>query len=162
MKTLRQTVFIIITCLVFWSCSDQDQVKKYQALKLETIKLIEQTNLVIKDQKVKFDSLNKIGDDYINHIIPTMDVDGVHRAIENTIDVQAAMTTLQLDLESIKLYSTILEKANTRFGYFLKRKGKIKTDYTKLILDTNSEINIETGGLTTKAFINKYLPEKYK
>jgi hypothetical protein len=131
-------------------------------LKIEAINLIGQIDLIVKDQKVKYDSLNKIGDDYVSHRISTMDVDGVHKAIINTLDVQEAMNKLQLKLESIKLYSTILEKANTRFGYLLKSKGKIKDDYSKLLYDTNSEINDITEGLTAKAYIYKYLPEKYK
>lgn len=162
MKALSQTLFFVVICMILTSCADEEQVKKYQTLKMESVKLIKQTDLIIKDQKVKFDSLNKIGDDYVAHLIPTMDVDGVHKSIINTIDVQEAMNKLQLDLESIKLYSSILEKANTRFGYFFKRKAKIKEDYSKFINDTNNEINDITGGLTAKGYIYKFLPEKYK
>jgi len=159
---LQQSIFSVILCIILTSCADEEQEKKYQTLRIETTKLISQVELVIKDQKAKFDSLNKIGEDYVSHRISTIDIDGVHKATMNTIDIQESMNILKIHLESIKFYCTIIEKACTRFGYFFKRKSKIKWTYSKLIYDTNIEINDITGGLTSKDFIYKYLPDKYK
>jgi hypothetical protein len=154
---------LLFTLLIFVvSCGDKAEVQKYKAMQIVSSQMISQCDVVINDQKVKYDSLNQIGSDFINHRISTMDVEGVHRAIINTIDVQSSMKKLRLELESVDLYSSILEKANTRFGYLLKGKSKATRLASKLLYDTNREIEDITGGLTTKAYIYKYLPIKYK
>ena len=140
-------------------CANKEEAQKYQLMASETAKLISQTELVIKDQRAKADSLRKIQNDYIVRHITTLDNYNLHNEIINTIDVESAMSSLQLKLGSIKLYSTILEKANKRFSYLFKGKRSIKRMYTKLIYDTNSEINDITGGLSAKEYIYKYIPK---
>jgi hypothetical protein len=151
---------IILACVYLTSCADKEQAIKYKTLRTETDKLISQIDLVLKDQKVKYDSLHNIGNDYIAHRILTMDIDGVHNAIMETLDVQESMSKLKAHLESIKFHCTIIEKACSRFGYLLKGKRKIKRLHIKSIYDTNSQIIEITGGLTPKENILKYLPKK--
>ncbi len=162
MKTInlvKQTIFIL-ACVYCTSCADKEQAIKYEALRIETDKLISQVDLVLKDQKIKYDSLHKIGDDYIAQRILTMDIKGVNDAIMETLDIQESMSKLKIYLESIKFHSTIIEKACSNFGYLFKGKGKIKRLHIKSIYETNSQIIAITGGLTAKEYIYKYLPKK--
>jgi len=164
MKTIDRfrCLSLISICLLSYSCADKEQAIKYQEMRIETTKLISQIDFIIQDQKVKFDSLNNLGNDYVMHRISEIDIDAVHKATINSIDLQESMTKLKLRLESINLYCTILEKANTRIGYLMKRRNKIKWDYSKLIYDTYNEISNITGGLTAQDYIYKYLPKENK
>jgi len=161
MKTMNQlkSLLPIFLCIILTSCTDKEQSKKYQTLRIETTKLISQADLVLKDQKAKYDSLHNIGNDYVSHRIATMDIDGVNSAIMKTLDIQESVSKLKIYLESIKFHSSIIEKACTRFGYLFKGKRKIKSIHIKVIFDTNSEIYKITGGLPAKDFIYEYLPE---
>lgn len=154
-------LLISLSCFIT-SCADKEQVQEYQTLRIATTKLISLSDLVIEDQKAKQDSLDKIGNDYVAHRITTMDIEGIHDATMNTIDIQSSMSKLKIYFESITFHCTIIEKASTRFGYLLKGKRKIKRIHSQIIYDINSKIIEITEGLTPKDFIYKYLPEKDK
>lgn len=141
------------------SCADKELAIKYKSLRIESDSLISQIDLVLLEQKNRYDSLNNIGDDYITHKIQSMDINGVNDALMESLDLQESMSKLKLHLESIKFYCTIIEKACSRFSYLFKRKGRIKQMYIKSIYDINSQIIGITGGLTAKEYVIKYLPD---
>jgi hypothetical protein len=151
--------FLSISLLLFiTACADKEMGNKYQTLRIETNKLLSQVDIIIKDQKVQYDSLNKVQTEFISRQLTIEDIKRLHNEILNTIDIQESMNKLKIYLESIRFNCTIIEKASTRFGYLFKRKGKIKKMYTKTIYDTNREIRDLTGGLAPKDYIKKYLP----
>lgn len=155
---IKQIIFLM-SFLYLVSCTDKEQAIKYKLLRIESDSLISQIDLVLLDQQNKYDSLKKIGDDYITHKILSMDISGVNDAIMESLDLQESMSKLKLHLESIKFYCTIIEKACSRFSYLFKRKGRIKQMYIKSIYDINSQIIGITGGLTAKEYVIKYLPD---
>jgi hypothetical protein len=164
MKTVNKYLWLLICILSVTqiSCADEEFGKKYQSMRIETSNLIKKANLVLSDQKAKYDSLQIVGNNIITFGITTVDVNKLHNATINTLDVQETMSKLKIYLESISFHCTIIEKASTRFGYLLKGKKKIKGLHSKFIDETNNQIIDLTGGLSAKDFVNKYLPEKQK
>jgi len=67
---------------------------------------------------------------------------------------------LKVQLDNKDSNYSILEKANTRFGYLFKGKRSIKRQYVKRLYDKERDINQITGGLPAKEYIAKYLPEE--
>jgi hypothetical protein len=137
---MKKLVFIVFILMV--GCANEEESQKYALLKQENAILMSQCDYIIKDQQRIVD----------NH--------GIEKEVFNALDVQHNLNSLKLVLGTQDLNYTVLQKANTRFGYLFRGKKSIKLMYIQRVGDTNKEINSITGRLSTKDYIYQYLPKE--
>jgi hypothetical protein len=140
-----------------YSCANEEEVQKYETMRLENNELLSNIDLIIENQQSKFDSINKLIDNYILGKIksrdPSWDIDA-----NKAIDVRHNMELLKISLKAQDLNYQILERANKKLVYVFKNRNSIKRLYINRIDETNNKIKEITGTLSVKTYINNYLP----
>jgi hypothetical protein len=163
MKKIGIKIEIFILFFLLVGCANNEEYQKYALLKQENAKLIKQANIAINYQKIKADSISNIIKAYFDVNIVT---DSLYKMFDERDDIWEAKSNLDLlktiELDEIDLCCSILEKANTRFGYLLQGKRRIKRMFVEQLYYTNSNINKYTDGLSAKDYISKYLPKDLK
>ncbi|MCE5347000.1 MAG: hypothetical protein LLG13_12050 [Bacteroidales bacterium] len=155
------TGIIILILLILVSCGrDEEQAKRYSEMKSECDSLVAQANLVIKDQRIKADSLRKMRDDALAGKIPKNKLLRIDKEITNAAEIESDIDKVRKHLEAIKTFAEVGEKVNKRIIYF-KRKY-VKYANTIQVHDEFVMIQEITNGLTAKQYISRYLPKESK
>ena len=155
----RLSVLMILTVLT--GCGrDPDQAKRYTEMKSECDSTIAQCNLIIKDQKVKADSLRKIRDEGIKVKMPEYKLSGIDKEINNVVTIASNIDMIRKHLEAIKTFAKVGEKVNIRMIYY--KRTYINYSTTIQVHDENIMIQEITDGLSAKQYISRYLPKEPK
>jgi hypothetical protein len=159
MKPNIPKLFLIILTILLAGCTTNElEVKKYSEMKLENDVLIKLANSAITYQKVRADSLNNVLMAYLEVNIYTDNLLKINKAIDNANEAHFNLEMLLIELGTVDLCCSIIEKANTRFGYLFKNKRSIIEMWTIRLSDTISNIEELTEGLSTEEYIKMYLP----
>jgi hypothetical protein len=151
--------FYLLILILLVSCGrDLEQAKRYSEMKSECDSIIAQTNIILKDQRAKSDSLRKIRDNAYSTKTPEYKLSRIEREITNTAKIESDVDAIRKHLEAIKLFAKIGEKVNTRMIYY--KRTYVNYSTTIQVHDENVLIQDITDGLTAKQYISKYLPKK--
>jgi uncharacterized protein (DUF305 family) len=157
---MKKLLFVLLILLA--GCANKEEYQKCKKMRLETADLIAKTDLIIKEQQAKIDSMNKITIEWIassgsrNNSVSMW---GLENETHDAYNVKGAMSTIKIYLGSIYFHYGIIAKASTRFGYLFKGKQEIIKINRQVINEEISVINQVTGGLSAKEYIYKYLPK---
>jgi len=152
---------IILILILSVGCGrDLKEAKRYSEMKSECDSLIARANLVIKDQRIKADSLRKTRDEGFAAKMPEHKSLRIDKEITNAVEIGSKTDMVKKHLEAIKTFAEVGGKANKRSIYY-KRKYM---QYASIIQvhDENIMIQEITDGLTAKQYISKYLPKESK
>jgi len=139
---------------------DLDQAKRYTEMKTECDSTIAQCNLIIKDQKVKADSLRKIRDKGLKVKMPDYKLSRIDKEITYAVTITSNIEMIRKHFEAIKTFAKVGETVNKRMIYY--KRTYVNYSTTIQVHDENIMIQEITDGLSAKQYIAKYLPKGSK
>jgi hypothetical protein len=154
MKTKISIISILFTFLV--SCADKEEAQKYAMLVQENSKMMSLCDYISNDQQRMVDSLHKIQENYAPDCSYSDSSLAIAGEIIDAIEVRDNVIKLKSKLDTQVLNYILLEKANEKFLYLTRHA--VINKYSDELFFINKEIIDITGGLTTKTYLNKYLP----
>jgi hypothetical protein len=153
--------FVLIILTVITGCGrDLDQAKRYAEMKSECDSTIAQANLIIKAQQVKADSLRKMRDEGLKAKMPEYKLSRIDKEIINAVTIASNIDMVRKHLEAIKTFAKVGETVNKRMIYY--KRTYVNYSTTIQVHDENIMIQEITDGLSTRQYINKYLPKGSK
>jgi hypothetical protein len=155
------TGLIILILTLFASCGrDLEQAKRYFDIKSETDSLISQSNLIINEQNVMYDSLVKIRNDVYKSNTKKYKLPELDKKITKAVEIKSNIENVRKHLEAIKKFAENGEKATKRLIFY---KRKYITYATEIqVHDENIMIQEITSGLSARKYISNYLPKEKK
>jgi hypothetical protein len=160
MKKTAVRLFILIQLLLVGCGRDLEQAKRYSEMISECDSIIAQASSIIKDQRVKTESLRKIRDDGLAGKISEYKLSMIDREITNIVMIESKIDKIRTHLENIKIFAKVGVKVNRRVIYLKRRYVNYST--TIQVHDENIMIQEITDGLSAKQYISKYMHEKSK
>ena len=154
-------LFVLMILTVLAGCGrDLDQAKRYTEMKTECDSTIAQCNLIIKDQKVKADSLRKIRDKGLKVKMPDYKLSRIDKEITYAVTITSNIEMIRKHFEAIKTFAKVGETVNKRMIYY--KRTYVNYSTTIQVHDENIMIQEITDGLSAKQYIAKYLPKGSK
>jgi hypothetical protein len=154
-------LFVLMILTVLAGCGrDLDQAKRYTEMKTECDSTIAQCNLIIKDQKVKADSLCKIRDEGLKVKMPNYKLSRIDKEITYAVTITSNIEMIRKHFEAIKTFAKVGETVNKRMIYY--KRTYVNYSTTIQVHDENIMIQEITAGLSAKQYIAKYLPKGSK
>jgi hypothetical protein len=158
MKSIH-ILFILIIISVLIGCGrNLDQAKRYSDMKAECDSVIAKTDLIIRYQKAKADSLRNIRDERLKVKMPEKNILRIDKEITNSLTIASNIEAIRKHLEAIKTFAKVGEKVNKRLIYYKRTYVNYSTAIQ--VHDENIMIQEITDGLSAKKYIAKYLPKQ--